>query len=833
MKFFENRRNRGAISIFLVMILVPTMLLSAVLIDGSRMASAKAMTQEAADLAAASALTSYNQKLKDEYGLFAIKDPDKLETVYKQSLEATLLASGLSGDEEYSEKLWGIMKSAVGAGSKYAGKDFLNLYDFTLDSCFVQPIYPLAEKEVLQNQMVEYAKFRGIYIMADRMDILLSKSSLQKEAEDNKEASQVMEKKMDVDQNNAEADKALGTLREKIRELNEMVSEANYQIALYADTYLPAYMEKIKLENTDIEGEIDQEKVSDYENVKNIVTYDAQTSAVRALEVLEQAQEAKRMVEEGISRLETFVSENQGKDNESISSMVSDAEKNISNYKTIYLPAIDRLLKDERLNQLSQDMKLARNMRDTMSDIEDAVKKYADELAEQAENADDSSDDDQDGESEEEEITEYYYYYLDYSGSDQSENTVINGGNAKRNYRPALYKVVEYFIYFRWDEINPTEDSQSTADNSQSGKIDENFASEQSSKEDESGKEGDGTARSEISEADYGARPSKNYASETKNSSTGGFYNTDGDLDKSKKALNGSKDSLLLKAAETTRDEVLSLSYMFGTFKTRMTGVSKFSGKNMPQSEKDSKYMPKWRYAHDEGEIDMRFEPKRDRKTALRSEIEYLIFGNRTDAENETAVYATIYAERLANNIGAMYMEKKVINPACHTAAIAASAATGGVIPETVFFWIFLTAWATAETTLDMYYLIDCGYKIPLLKNNKNLLLTDSASGAGNVSNYGNPQSAVFVTYEDYLLLELLIAGSEKRIMRSADLIQFGMRINGEDSFSMDKAYTYLKADSGLSIRYLFGSTAPFQTDYEKGGVTGRMKFSNHIYQGY
>ena len=243
--------------------------------------------------------------------------------------------------------------------------------------------------------------------------------------------------------------------------------------------------------------------------------------------------------------------------------------------------------------------------------------------------------------------------------------------------------------------------------------------------------------------------------------------------------------------------------------------------------------MPKWRYAHDEGEIDMRFEPKRDRKTALRSEIEYLIFGNRTDAENETAVYATIYAERLANNIGAMYMEKKVINPACHTAAIAASAATGGVIPETVFFWIFLTAWATAETTLDMYYLIDCGYKIPLLKNNKNLLLTDSASGAGNVSNYGNPQSAVFVTYEDYLLLELLIAGSEKRIMRSADLIQFGMRINGEDSFSMDKAYTYLKADSGLSIRYLFGSTAPFQTDYEKGGVTGRMKFSNHIYQGY
>ena len=43
MKIFENRRLKGAISIFLVIITIPTMLFSAVLIDGSRMASARAM----------------------------------------------------------------------------------------------------------------------------------------------------------------------------------------------------------------------------------------------------------------------------------------------------------------------------------------------------------------------------------------------------------------------------------------------------------------------------------------------------------------------------------------------------------------------------------------------------------------------------------------------------------------------------------------------------------------------------------------------------------------------------------------------------------------------
>ena len=58
MELFRNRKLKGAISIFLVIITIPTMLFSAVLIDGSRMASAMAMAQEATDLAEASVLSS-------------------------------------------------------------------------------------------------------------------------------------------------------------------------------------------------------------------------------------------------------------------------------------------------------------------------------------------------------------------------------------------------------------------------------------------------------------------------------------------------------------------------------------------------------------------------------------------------------------------------------------------------------------------------------------------------------------------------------------------------------------------------------------------------------
>ena len=97
MKIFRNRRIKGAVSIFLVIITIPTMLLSAVLIDGSRMASARAMAQEATDLAASSVLAGYNQILKDQFGLFALdeSDGDKVKSIFQESLNATLLAYGM------------------------------------------------------------------------------------------------------------------------------------------------------------------------------------------------------------------------------------------------------------------------------------------------------------------------------------------------------------------------------------------------------------------------------------------------------------------------------------------------------------------------------------------------------------------------------------------------------------------------------------------------------------------------------------------------------------------------------------------------------------------
>ncbi len=809
------------------------MLLSAVLIDGSRMASARAMAQEATDLAASSVLAGYNQILKDQFGLFALdeSDGDKVKSIFQESLNATLLAYGMSGNSEYSERLWDIMKTTLTGQKSYMGESFLNLYDFKVDDCTVEPLYSLANQSVLESQMVEYSKFRGLYVMADRMDIFRNLGNLKEEAKKNEETSEVMEGKMDADEKNAAADQELKALRDEIETLNEKLrtvktAQEQYFVSLRAN------MVKIRVENTDTEETLSSSErtaANAYERNRRDLKTAAGEACRQAGDVLKQAQKAKDEVEKAIGRLEDFQSQNQGKasDNESVQELIKDAQENIDFYNRDYLPEIQNLLQDPVLEQMKQDSDIQSNLEQVMEDIDEAITKYIEVIEEMRESQGDDEDDDE----EDDEITEYYYYFVGGAGSTTDEDQALERRGASKGYKPAVNQYLDYFVNKQWDpeKVNPSRKYKGISSDS----IDESIAEDLSGKTGDSEEESEeASGRRKVEDAVYNKRPSAAFSSDPKKENNTNFFNKESDLTASKNILNQGKHSMILDAAETVRDDVLCLTYMFGTFKTRLTGVEKFSSEGMPDGEKNSFYMPKWRYAHPDGELDMRLDPKKDRDTVLRSEVEYLVYGNQSDMANEAAVYATIFAERLANNLIVMYMHED-IKAACHAAAAAASVATAGVVPETVFFWIFLTAWATAETILEMNYLISDGYRVPLLKTKNNLLLTVSPKNTGDrlIDHYG--ETGVFVSYEDYLLILLLIKGREKRIMRSADLIEMNMIKAGETDFTMAKAYTYLHADTKLSIRYLFGSVMPFGQAYEQKGYTGRTHFTNTIYQGY
>ena len=69
-KFF--RKTKGAISIFLVLIMLPMFTCAGLIVDGARISAARTSVTGAGDLAMNAALSEYDEILKDVYGLFAM-----------------------------------------------------------------------------------------------------------------------------------------------------------------------------------------------------------------------------------------------------------------------------------------------------------------------------------------------------------------------------------------------------------------------------------------------------------------------------------------------------------------------------------------------------------------------------------------------------------------------------------------------------------------------------------------------------------------------------------------------------------------------------------------
>ncbi len=286
---------------------------------------------------------------------------------------------------------------------------------------------------------------------------------------------------------------------------------------------------------------------------------------------------------------------------------------------------------------------------------------------------------------------------------------------------------------------------------------------------------------------------------------------------------------------EVGRDEALTLAYLFGMFKTKLSDSNEFNREKKPSSLQN--YHVPWRYEHSDGEHNLKELPKSGFDTVLDYEVEYVFGGKKSDSANYAIIYAWIFGTRSANNLIAAYSNRGIRNDclALGTATAAAvSAATLGFVTlsPTVYQWIFLTAWALAETTLEMDYLTNKGYKLSLVKTANNLLSDPhdaytTTDGKLNAAVKGG----ISVSYEDYLLIMLLFVGSETRVRRIGDLVQLNMRHRYKDGFLLKNAPTYIEATTDVSMPYLFQSINQF-SDFYKGYGTG-INVKSTIFQGY
>ncbi|MGN0656022.1 MAG: hypothetical protein ACI4KR_04455, partial [Ruminiclostridium sp.] len=176
MKFCRD--HKGSISIFLLAIMASMLIFSFAVLDFSKINLASSTTRNNADLIGNAVLTSYDDVLKDAYGLFAnSKDIDELSKNVADYYVKTMCSSGI--DVKSDSETYQFIQDLIISPEILENNNMLNIrttpltmtktegeteVSTTYDSgVCVQPIgaSAISNPTVMKRQIVEYMKYRG------------------------------------------------------------------------------------------------------------------------------------------------------------------------------------------------------------------------------------------------------------------------------------------------------------------------------------------------------------------------------------------------------------------------------------------------------------------------------------------------------------------------------------------------------------------------------------------------------------------------------------------------------------------------------------------------
>lgn len=153
------QKKNGAVSVFLAIVLVPMMIIASIMIDYGRVQLGRAMASSAGDLALNTALTDYDNVLKDVYGLMATSQNndellEKLEDYYTSSIVAQGVSK--SDADDYVGQIMDYIKNS----SDNSSVDFMNMgnIEFSVEE---PKVASLVNPALLRGQIVNFMKYRA------------------------------------------------------------------------------------------------------------------------------------------------------------------------------------------------------------------------------------------------------------------------------------------------------------------------------------------------------------------------------------------------------------------------------------------------------------------------------------------------------------------------------------------------------------------------------------------------------------------------------------------------------------------------------------------------
>ncbi len=160
------KKHDGAIAVFLTLILLPTFVFQGLMIDGVRIYGSKFFVSEAGKLAMNAALSDYDQMLKDTYGLIAMAhSAEELEEEVTTYFKNTLDARGISTD--YVDQTVGYVRSVLRGSDAGFDSPLITFSNVEVD--ISNPANTeIWRADVMRQQVLEYMKFRGPVMLADR-----------------------------------------------------------------------------------------------------------------------------------------------------------------------------------------------------------------------------------------------------------------------------------------------------------------------------------------------------------------------------------------------------------------------------------------------------------------------------------------------------------------------------------------------------------------------------------------------------------------------------------------------------------------------------------------
>ena len=197
-EFFHRlaRDCKGAVTVFVTLLLIPAVLVSGTGVDLARLYTARSILHDANQLAANSVLASYDALLQDLYGFYGVmKDDPEFAAMVDEYIQVAVFGEDWVDREEGTFQLFYGSELIPGDVTPAEGKN-------------------LANQEVLRRQIEEYAKFRApAIIVSEILDRLDSFEKVQEDAA-------VIKDKMEIEDRIEEIDELYKRIYQSIQLLN-------------------------------------------------------------------------------------------------------------------------------------------------------------------------------------------------------------------------------------------------------------------------------------------------------------------------------------------------------------------------------------------------------------------------------------------------------------------------------------------------------------------------------------------------------------------------------------------------------------------------------------